>query len=64
MRTAPGTGGDQPAQPQLLDGELYGEPGRGGEGEIAGEGELVSSGAGDSEGVPGGGRASVGLVTS
>ena len=63
VRTAPGTGGHQPAQSELLQAELDGEAGRGGEGEVAGEGQGVTARPGHPQGLPGAGRPRVRLVT-
>ena len=64
MRTALASGGHQAAQSELLEAELDGEAGRGGEGEVAGEGQGVPARPGHSQGLPGAGRASVSLITS
>ena len=63
MRTALASGGHQPAQSELLEAELDGEAGRGGEGEVAGEGQGVPARPGHPQGLPGAGRPRVRLVT-
>ena len=63
VRTATAGAGQEAAQSEVGEGELEGFLRAGREGEVAGEGETVTPGPGNSERVPGAGLASVGLVT-
>ena len=64
VRTALAGAGLEPPESELGEAELDGVLVLGREGEIAGEGEHVSPRSGNSQGLPGAGRASVSLITS
>ena len=54
--------GQEAAQPEVGEGELDGVLWAGGEGEIAGEGESVTPGPGNTQRVPGARLSSISLV--